>query len=402
MIAVLTAALLLDGPARSRVALLAALLTPVAIFTTLNVIWFGHPAGALPQFEQVNLSLHNATSTWQWPLTGLAGLLFSPSRGLLVFSPIVLVVLFARPPAGRKAIVWSTLAAASVQLLSTGRTRSGGAAIPTGRDMRSTCCRRSSPPPRSAPPPSPVRLEPSVRWRSPRSPGPSWSRRPARSVIRTSNGTTIRSTWTRRTIGCGRCVTRRSRAAGRAGWRRRTSRCSTGRCGRRRLAERRARPIATFSACGGCRARRGRASIIIRSNSAWYSSAVISCRRCFSSSRSICRAARFCSSASSSSSVGARRRRRRRDRGGSTRSRRCRRRPLRGRRRRRCRRAAHARWRAGRAVCNSAARRRLAAANASQIDDAAVLVEIGRRFVQRLDEVLRETVSKRCAPNRSR
>ena len=44
---------------------------------------------------------------------------------------------------------------------------------------------------------------------------------------------------------------------------------------------------------------------MMRSNSFWYSSGVISWRRCFSSSASICSAARFCSSSSSSSSVGA-------------------------------------------------------------------------------------------------
>ncbi len=117
LIGVLTVALLLEGTARNRVAMIAALLAPVAIFTTLNVIWFGHPAGALPQFERINLSLHNARSTWQAPLGGLAGLLFSPSRGLLVFSPIAAVVLWARPPAGRRSLIWWTLAAAAAQLL---------------------------------------------------------------------------------------------------------------------------------------------------------------------------------------------------------------------------------------------------------------------------------------------
>ena len=116
MIGILAAGALWNATPRSRIALAGALLVSVGVFAGLNVFWFGHPAGGQPQFEQLSLSIHNARSTWQSPLQGIAGLLFSPSRGLLVFSPIVAVTLFARSRGGGPVIAW-TLAAAAAQLL---------------------------------------------------------------------------------------------------------------------------------------------------------------------------------------------------------------------------------------------------------------------------------------------
>ena len=116
MIGILAIGALWSATPRSRAALAGALLVSAGVFAGLNVFWFGHPAGGVPQFEQLSLSIHHARSTWQWPLQGLAGLLFSPSRGLLVFSPIVAVALFARASRGRPVIAW-TLAAAAAQLL---------------------------------------------------------------------------------------------------------------------------------------------------------------------------------------------------------------------------------------------------------------------------------------------
>jgi hypothetical protein len=117
IIGIVTAGLMFDTPPRSRMSLLIALLTPVAIFAALNLVWFGDPGGAQPQFQQLTLSVHNVRSTWQAPLAGVAGLLASPSRGLLVFSPIVLVALLARAPAPWQPLLRWTLAAAAAQLL---------------------------------------------------------------------------------------------------------------------------------------------------------------------------------------------------------------------------------------------------------------------------------------------
>jgi hypothetical protein len=98
----------------------AALLSLVAVagtFVTLNLVWFGHAEGPIPQFTALNMSIHRTTTTWVWPGPGAAGLLFSPSRGLVIFSPIVLVILAARRAGGMERIVTWTLAAAAVQFL---------------------------------------------------------------------------------------------------------------------------------------------------------------------------------------------------------------------------------------------------------------------------------------------
>jgi len=116
MIGILAIGALWNATPRSRAALAGALLVSAGVFAGLNVFWFGHPAGGQPQFEQLSLSIHSARATWQSPLRGIAGLLFSPSRGLLVFSPIVAVAVFAHPGRGRPVIAW-TLAAAAAQLL---------------------------------------------------------------------------------------------------------------------------------------------------------------------------------------------------------------------------------------------------------------------------------------------
>ena len=83
------------GTRRRRAADLLSLLPLLGVacaMAVVNVRWFGHPLGALPRLQSA-LSVHAVTGTLANPLAGAAGLLVSPSRGLLVFSPIVLVVL---------------------------------------------------------------------------------------------------------------------------------------------------------------------------------------------------------------------------------------------------------------------------------------------------------------------
>jgi hypothetical protein len=117
MIAILGAGMLAGASRQERIACVLALLLPVAAFAGLNLWWFGHVFGNLPQFERAVLDMHHTRHTWQWPGPGFAGLLLSPSRGLLVFSPIVLVALAARAsPAERPVLRW-TAAAAAIQLL---------------------------------------------------------------------------------------------------------------------------------------------------------------------------------------------------------------------------------------------------------------------------------------------
>jgi hypothetical protein len=79
----------------------AAALLPVAAcaltMVALNLRWFGHPLGAMVALETaVHPEVHavsGALSATPW--TGAVGLLLSPSRGLLVFSPVVLIALAA-------------------------------------------------------------------------------------------------------------------------------------------------------------------------------------------------------------------------------------------------------------------------------------------------------------------
>lgn len=56
--------------------------------------WFGHPLGATPALQAQNLDVHAVTGTLNSrPWIGAAGLLVSPNRGLITFSPVVLVAL---------------------------------------------------------------------------------------------------------------------------------------------------------------------------------------------------------------------------------------------------------------------------------------------------------------------
>jgi hypothetical protein len=63
-----------------------------------NLYWFGHPLGGMAATEALHPYVHGVTGTFSsTPWVGAAGLLASPSRGILVFSPVVLVVLAAAP-----------------------------------------------------------------------------------------------------------------------------------------------------------------------------------------------------------------------------------------------------------------------------------------------------------------
>jgi hypothetical protein len=72
----------------------AAILVPVF---TANLRWFGDPLGAAPMLEDLHQAVHATTGTFSLSSGGYTGLLFSPNRGLLIFSPIVAAVLFGVP-----------------------------------------------------------------------------------------------------------------------------------------------------------------------------------------------------------------------------------------------------------------------------------------------------------------
>jgi MFS family permease len=86
----------------------------------VNLHWFGHPLGALPRLQEGHPEIHlmpGSVSTTPW--IGAGGLLFSPSRGLLVFSPIVItaVVGLASRSGGREYRLPGLMAAAAGQFL---------------------------------------------------------------------------------------------------------------------------------------------------------------------------------------------------------------------------------------------------------------------------------------------
>jgi hypothetical protein len=65
-----------------------------ALTVGFNIKWFGGPLGATPRLEALHPVVHAVTGTFSThPWIGAAGLLVSPSRGLLIFSPIVLAVM---------------------------------------------------------------------------------------------------------------------------------------------------------------------------------------------------------------------------------------------------------------------------------------------------------------------
>jgi hypothetical protein len=85
----------------------------------VNLTWFGHPLGAMAGLETaLHPRIHGVSGPLSMtPWTGALGLLVSPSRGLLVFSPVVLVALAGLGAMRREGwqtdLRWCALAAAS-------------------------------------------------------------------------------------------------------------------------------------------------------------------------------------------------------------------------------------------------------------------------------------------------
>ena len=99
-----------------------AVVTGIAVLAvSVNVAWFGHPLGALPRLQEGHPTVHLMPGSFSaTPWIGAAGLLFSPSRGLLVFSPVVAIAIagiwIARRDARGAAPGWLA-AAAGVQFV---------------------------------------------------------------------------------------------------------------------------------------------------------------------------------------------------------------------------------------------------------------------------------------------
>jgi len=82
-----------------------------------NVRWFGHVLGALPLLQEHNAIIHKSGASFRLSAEGWLGLVVSPNRGLLIFSPIVLVAALGIRPAMRAGLraplLWCLIAAAA-------------------------------------------------------------------------------------------------------------------------------------------------------------------------------------------------------------------------------------------------------------------------------------------------
>ncbi len=89
----------------------------VAAVCAANLEWFGNPLGALPLLQETNSLVHRTGASFSLQLEGFLGLLVSPSRGLLIFSPVVLVAAAGVPQAfaagWRSPLPWCVLALAA-------------------------------------------------------------------------------------------------------------------------------------------------------------------------------------------------------------------------------------------------------------------------------------------------
>ena len=91
VVAILLAGTWVRSTPRHALVATALVATFMAAICAANLRWFGHPLGALPLLEETNALVHRTRASFDFQLEGFLGLLVSPSRGLLVFSPVVLV-----------------------------------------------------------------------------------------------------------------------------------------------------------------------------------------------------------------------------------------------------------------------------------------------------------------------
>lgn len=117
-ILVLTAAVAVRAGARSGACTAALVGAAAGVMMVINTRWFGTPFGAAPMLEALHETVHRQSYSFAPSLEGLAGLLVSPSRGLLIYSPVVLTAAAGMRAVGKES--WSAplrwcLAAALVQ-----------------------------------------------------------------------------------------------------------------------------------------------------------------------------------------------------------------------------------------------------------------------------------------------
>jgi len=110
------------GLAGARAGIIAAALASLFVVPVMiaNAQWFGTVLGAAPMLEALHPAVHATSGTFGLPFEGAAGLLLSPNRGLLIYSPVVALLAFGFRPAmkeGWRTPVIACLAAAIAQFL---------------------------------------------------------------------------------------------------------------------------------------------------------------------------------------------------------------------------------------------------------------------------------------------
>jgi hypothetical protein len=105
VVTVLAGAVAFAGWRRAAVAaaFAGAVITPVLV---TNYLWFGTILGAAPLLEALHETVHATSSSFSLQSDGFAGLLVSPNRGLLIFSPVAAVALIGAARAIREG--WRT------------------------------------------------------------------------------------------------------------------------------------------------------------------------------------------------------------------------------------------------------------------------------------------------------
>jgi hypothetical protein len=116
-VAVLTLYLLVRNPRLRQLWPVSLVAVGAGLVVAFNIAWFGHPFGAVPHLESLHPAVHATSGTFTNPWPGALGLLVSPSRGLLVFSPVLLVCLAGLGAAFREGwrgpLAWCLVAAAA-------------------------------------------------------------------------------------------------------------------------------------------------------------------------------------------------------------------------------------------------------------------------------------------------
>ena len=96
LVAVLLFGLLMRVGFRRALVPAALVTASLAALFALQYHWFGHIFGAMPRLEALHPDVHGVSaSISRTPWVGAAGMLISPNRGLFVFSPITLVIVWA-------------------------------------------------------------------------------------------------------------------------------------------------------------------------------------------------------------------------------------------------------------------------------------------------------------------